>query len=134
MIGMAIRLNTPLSRDFVIRNEWKYIGDRGIRGEYSISAVSLQQMAGQKGAFTSNTADPFVILEDLLANDNDSLWTAATKIKRVEASAKTGYVFPRQEWKSIDLNSLYLGMNISISLEISTWNETSLEVMCFSQA
>ena len=39
-------------------------------------------MAGQKGAFINNTADPFVILEDLLDNDNDSLWTAATKIKR----------------------------------------------------
>ena len=94
-------LDTPLKRDIVPRNEWKYKGDRGVRGEYSISAVSMQDMAGQKGAFTNSTADPFVILEDLLANNNDSLWTAATQIKRVEASAKTGYVFPTQEWKSI---------------------------------
>jgi outer membrane receptor for ferrienterochelin and colicins len=95
-------LDTPLKRDIVLRNEWAYRGDRGIRGEYSVSAVKLNHMAGMKGAFENNSAAPFDLLSDLLVNqDSTAPWTAATRINRFEASAKTGFVFPGADWKSI---------------------------------
>ncbi|MBM55372.1 MAG: hypothetical protein CMB32_02315 [Euryarchaeota archaeon] len=94
-------LDTPLKRDIVLRNEWKYSGDRGIRGEYSITGVRMNHMAGQKAVFDSSSTNPFGLYQDLLQTDTTGNWSAATKIDRVEASAKTGYVFPGKEWQSI---------------------------------
>ena len=94
-------LDFPLKKDLILRNEWKYMGDRGIRGEYSITSIQMKNMAGQKPVFENNTENPFDFFNSLLENDSDSLWTAAKKINRVELSAKTGYVFPDKEWKSI---------------------------------
>ncbi|MDE0722568.1 MAG: TonB-dependent receptor [Flavobacteriales bacterium] len=108
-LGVAINdrnydtfLDTPLKRDIVLRNEWKFRGDRGIRGEYTISSVIMDRLAGQKSAY-SDSNSPFDLLETYLDDtltDNIN-WTAATTISRLEASAKTGYVFPGQSWKSI---------------------------------
>ncbi len=93
-------LDTPLKRDLVLRNEWKFRGDRGIRGEYAISSVKMQRLAGQASAY-SESSSPFDLLKSHLENTDTSAWTAATTIARFEASAKTGYVFPAQSWKSI---------------------------------
>ena len=94
-------LDTPLKRDVVLRNEWKYRGDRGIRGEYSITGIRMNHMTGQEAIFDSATVNPFTLYDGLLVSDTTEHWSAATKIERVEASAKTGYVFPDKEWKSI---------------------------------
>ena len=95
-------LDTPLKRDIVLRNEWKLRGDRGMRGEYSISSVHMDKLAGQKAAY-DGVDKPFdrlqFYLDSTLPDPNP--WTAATEIIRYEASAKTGFVFPGQAWKSI---------------------------------
>ncbi|PCJ81998.1 MAG: hypothetical protein COA49_03270 [Bacteroidetes bacterium] len=95
-------LDTPLKRDLVLRNEWKLRGDRGMRGEYSISGVHMDRLAGQKASY-EGTSKPFdmlpLLLNSILPDPNP--WTAATEILRLEASAKTGYVFPGQAWKSL---------------------------------
>ena len=83
-------LDTPLKNDVVIRNEWKYRGDRGIRGEYCISAVDMNREAGQIRAHIENP------------------WLAITDIQRVELSAKTGYVFP--EKKGTSMGSQLIGI------------------------
>ncbi len=93
-------LDTPLKRDIVFRNEWKYRGDRGVRGEYSISSVKMNRLAGQKSAYSQSNS-PFDLLKPYLTNTDSSAWTAATTISRLEASAKTGYVFPDKSWQSI---------------------------------
>jgi outer membrane receptor for ferrienterochelin and colicins len=95
-------LDTPLKRDFVLRNEWKLRGRRGIQGEYSLSTIHMDRLAGQTTPFTNTESSKWDLLPKLL-NNSDSLapWTAANEIIRFEASAKTGYVFPGQEWKSI---------------------------------
>lgn len=82
-------LDTPLKNDVVLRNEWKYRGDRGVRGEYCISAVDMNMEAGQKRAI------------------NENPWLALTDIQRVELSAKTGYVFP--EKKGTSMGSQFIG-------------------------
>ena len=94
-------LDTPLKRDLVFRNEWKFRGDRGIRGEYAFSSVMMNRLAGQASAF-SDSNSPFELLQPSLEDtDSSSAWTAATKISRLEASAKTGFVFPAKSWQSI---------------------------------
>ena len=94
-------LDTPLKRDLVFRNEWKFRGDRGIRGEYAFSSVMMNRLAGQASAF-SDSDSPFELLQPSLEDtDSSSPWTAATKISRLEASAKTGFVFPEKSWQSI---------------------------------
>ena len=93
-------LDTPLKRDIVLRNEWTLRGDRGLRGEYSITGVKLETLGGQMAAY-EGADDVWDLMPELLAKtESDSLWTAATMIDRLELSAKTGYVFPGQEWKS----------------------------------
>lgn len=81
-------LDTPLKNDIVLRNEWKYRGDRGVRGEYCINAVDMNRQAGQ--------------MESVL-----NPWIATTDIQRVEVSAKTGYVFPNKPGTS--LGSQFIG-------------------------
>lgn len=76
-------LDTPLKNDVVLRNEWKYRGDRGVRGEYSITAIDMNREAGQ--------------MQDSIENP----WIATTDIQRVELSAKTGYVFPEKTGTSM---------------------------------
>tara|TARA_B110000444_G_scaffold257221_1_gene295209 strand:+ start:889 stop:3177 length:2289 start_codon:yes stop_codon:yes gene_type:complete len=94
-------LDTPLKKDIVLRNEWIFRGDRGLRGEYSITGVQLQILGGQMSAY-EGVDDVWDLIPGLLAKtESDNLWTAATTIDRLELSAKTGYVFPGQEWKSL---------------------------------
>ncbi|MCH1584331.1 MAG: TonB-dependent receptor, partial [Flavobacteriales bacterium] len=91
-------LDTPMQRNFVGRNEWKFKGDRGIRGEYAATYVNTAAVAGQKTAF--GNAENW----DEMTGRMDSLggpWSAVTAIERTELSAKTGFVFPDAEWRTI---------------------------------
>lgn len=81
-------MDNPLKQDFILRNEWKFVGDRGIEGEYSITGVQTSSTSGQ----LSSLAD---------GNPDMNLWRANIDSRHVEATAKTGYVFPQAEWRSI---------------------------------
>ena len=39
--------DNALSKDLVLRSEWQYTGDRGLKGEYTATAVSQEKEAGQ---------------------------------------------------------------------------------------
>lgn len=91
-------LDTPMQRNFVGRNEWKFKGDRGIRGEYAGTYVNTAAVAGQKTAFdNAENWDEMTGRMDSLAGP----WSAVTAIERTELSAKTGFVFPDAEWRTI---------------------------------
>jgi outer membrane receptor for ferrienterochelin and colicin len=91
-------LDTPMERRFIGRNEWKFKGDRGIRGEYAATYVNTEAVAGVKTAF-EGTSDwnEWMGQMDSLTGD----WSAITAIERIELSAKTGFVFPDAEWRTI---------------------------------
>lgn len=91
-------LDTPMQQNFVGRNEWKFKGDRGIRGEYAVNYVNTASVAGQNSAFDDG-ADwgQWMGLMDSLSGP----WSAITAIERFEVSAKTGFVFPDAEWRTI---------------------------------
>ncbi len=91
-------LDTPMQKNYVVRNEWKFTGDRGIRGEYALTAVQTESAAGQMAAIDQGAAWSDVIG---LMNAPTNAWSAITTVDRVEATAKTGYVFPDAEWRSI---------------------------------
>lgn len=93
-------LDTPMQQNVVARNEWKFKGDRGVRGEYAITGVQMQSVAGQQAALdlTQNWAQHMANLE---STDPLPAWSAITELNRIEATAKTGFVFPDAEWRSI---------------------------------
>lgn len=78
--------DNALSKDVVVRSEWQYTGDRGLRGEYAVTAVSQQKEAGEVPV-----GEPM----------GSSLWLANQSVNRVVATAKTGYVFPGREGRSL---------------------------------
>lgn len=81
-------MDNPLKEDLILRNEWKYQGDQGVEGEYSITAVAANSRSGQLSGLSEGPglSDP---------------WRAAVQSRHFEASAKTGYVFPGRSWRSI---------------------------------
>jgi hypothetical protein len=76
--------DNALHKDLVLRGELKYRGDRGIRGEYAVSGVVKELKSGQV---------PMVHLVQP--------WAVDQTVRRMDASAKTGYVFPAHLWRSI---------------------------------
>lgn len=94
-------LDVPLQRHGIVRNEWKFIGDRGMEGEYSISAVGTQLAAGTVGTFRGSEwgGDWGALLQQ---PDTSGLrWSAAAQTSRLEAAAKTGFLFANKPGRSI---------------------------------
>lgn len=81
-------MDNPLQTNIVLRNEWKFSGDRGWEGEYSVTGVSSNLESGQ----LSSLAD---------GNPDMELWRATMQSQHIEATAKTGYVFPGAVSRSI---------------------------------
>ena len=77
-------LDMPLQKDFVVRNEWRFVGDRGLRAEFALSGVDMNRDGG-------------IVGEEGIAA---SPWAASTEIQRAEVNAKLGYVLPGQEGRS----------------------------------
>jgi outer membrane cobalamin receptor len=75
-------LDMPLQEDFVVRNEWRFIGDRGMRANIALSAVDMDREGGMIG----DVATP--------------RWTMDTDVQRAEMQAKVGYVLPGKEGRS----------------------------------
>lgn len=80
-------LDNPLFYNTILRNEWKYSGNKGLRGEYALVYSNHQNTSGQ---FDYNPADDV----------RRRLWGVHTATNRAELSAKTGYVFEDKPWKS----------------------------------
>ena len=76
-------LDTPLRQDGVVRNEWRFIGDRGLRANISVMGVDMKREGG-------------MVPGDIVATP----WVATTEIQRAEVNAKVGYVLPGQEGRS----------------------------------
>ena len=92
-------LDTPLQRHAIVRNEWKFQGDRGMEGEYAVSAIRTDLATGAAAAFPEAAA-VWTTARELL-NRSGSHWSAVSEIRRFEASAKTGYVLPGTPGRSL---------------------------------
>ncbi len=77
-------LDMPTQEDFVVRNEWRFVGDRGLRAEIVLFGVDMKRDGGMIGD------------GDFIA----SPWVANTEIQRAEVNAKVGYVLPGLEGRS----------------------------------
>ena len=75
-------LDMPLQKDFVVRNEWRFLGDRGLRANIALSAVDMERKGG------------------MLGGDGPPRWTMDTDVQRAEVQAKVGYVLPGEEGRS----------------------------------
>ncbi len=81
-------LDNPLFFNSIVRNEWKYTGARGLRGEYAATYSNHESTSGQ---FNFDPQDDV----------RSRLWGVNTNTQRADFSAKTGYVFPDQDGKSV---------------------------------
>ncbi|MFT4778378.1 MAG: outer membrane receptor for ferrienterochelin and colicins [Flavobacteriales bacterium] len=81
-------MDNALKEMVILRNEWKYQGDRGVEGSYQFTAMHSNTEAGQLSSIDPNTIE-------------GDLWKAASTTTHVEASAKTGYVWPGKLYKSL---------------------------------
>jgi outer membrane receptor for ferrienterochelin and colicin len=88
-------LDNPLFRNAVVRNEWAYAGDNGVRGEYTLSYHHLQNTSGQ---YDFDPTDAI----------RSQLWGVNVTTDRYEFSGKTGYVFEEKDGMS-------LGSQVSVS-------------------
>lgn len=93
-------LDTPLQRHLILRNEWKYIGDRSLRGEYAVTGIRTEVMGGQTSSLLDGPLD-WSEMRGALVHPNPLGWSAFTSVSRMEWTAKTGYVFPLAEWRSL---------------------------------
>ncbi|HAD21841.1 MAG TPA: hypothetical protein DCF87_06985 [Opitutae bacterium] len=98
-------LDSPLKRHYIGRNEFKFIGDRGVRGEYAVNWIHSRVAAGQRTAYGDNL--PWSDVMSMLEGPSEKGWSAITAIDRIELSAKTGFVFPDAEWRSIGLQVVF---------------------------
>jgi outer membrane receptor for ferrienterochelin and colicins len=80
-------LDNPLKEDIVLRNEWHLNSKSGVNGVYQITGIQTRGAAGQLAADRNG---------EVLSN----VWGMHQQTTRVEASAKTGYIFKRQNWRS----------------------------------
>ena len=76
-------LDTPLRKDGVVRNEWRFVGDRGLRADIALLGVDMEREGG-------------MVPNDIVATP----WVARTEVQRAEVNAKVGYVLPGQEGRS----------------------------------
>ncbi|MGY8942022.1 MAG: TonB-dependent receptor plug domain-containing protein, partial [Flavobacteriales bacterium] len=74
-------LDNPLKRNFIGRNEWKLMGDRGMRGEYSVNYAQTESAGGQTMSYGS--AADWPAIRDMMTTP-DSSWSAITNIDRLE--------------------------------------------------
>lgn len=93
-------LDTPLQRHVIARNEWKYQGDRSLRGEYAATVVRTEVVGGQRSGISSDGTQ-WGELKQWLTSENPNGWLAFSSVNRLELSGKTGYVWPNAEWRSL---------------------------------
>ncbi|NNC82550.1 MAG: TonB-dependent receptor, partial [Flavobacteriales bacterium] len=69
--------DNPQKQDFVLRNQWRFQSDDHWEGQYSLDYLEQHQQSGQISAI----------------DENGELWRMHLDAERLEATAKTGYVF-----------------------------------------
>jgi len=71
-------MDNPLKKDYVLRNQWKFHAKKHWEGQYAINYLQQDERSGQM---------------DYLKEGRQDLWGLRLQADRIEASAKTGYVF-----------------------------------------
>ena len=79
-------IDEPLKKDVILRNEWM-LRTKRVFGSYQVTYLVQDQTSGQMD-FQPNSESAGVS------------WGASMQTERIEAHAKTGYVYPESDWKS----------------------------------
>lgn len=86
-------LDQPLMKQYNILNRWNYHGDK-IEGQYMIKVLSENRIAGQTNMHH-------------LLNDSIALYNININTKRIEAFAKTGYIFNEESSLGTQFSGVY---------------------------
>lgn len=81
-------IDAPLKEHVIARNSWHYSSPK-VFGEYTFTYIDVFELAGQMDYSPDGVGVA------------PGLWGAETATRRYFATAKTGFLFPGQDWKSI---------------------------------
>lgn len=81
-------LDSPLNKSLIALNRWKYIGHDGLRIQFGIKGIYIDNIGGQ----TDNTVPE--------SNVSQDKWEMNLNMQRIEGWAKIGYVDAAAPWRS----------------------------------
>jgi outer membrane receptor for ferrienterochelin and colicin/copper chaperone CopZ len=79
----------PRSKDYILANRWKFVGDKGFRGQLGVKFSALDHQAGELASFDEPNSEQF--------------WKMDNQSTRLEAWAKTAYISQKNPDNSIGL-------------------------------
>lgn len=101
-------MDNPLKQDFIVRNQWKFHADQHWEGQYAIDYLEQHQESGELD-YRPESAD---------------LWGMHLDAQRIEAMAKTGYVFDDAWSSSIGSQFSYTYYDMSLDAGLQSFNGT----------
>ena len=82
-------MDMPLSNNLIIHNRYKFVGDKGLMGQFGFKGTYIDQTSGQ--------------LSSLDPSNLENLWRAQQETKRIEAYGKMGIVNPKKPYQSVGI-------------------------------
>ncbi|RME98337.1 MAG: TonB-dependent receptor, partial [Bacteroidetes bacterium] len=82
-------LDNPLRDDWIVMNRWRWVGNKGWRGQFGVKYTSVDRQSGQ------------VDFQPDEQPGNPPHWGAMWETRRTEAWAKVGKVYPARPYASL---------------------------------
>lgn len=82
-------LDHPIAEQYVALNRWKFFGNNGLEGQFGVKVSGMSNQSGQ------------VDFDHDLPRQSQQAWGADINLKKYEAWAKGGIVFPSMPYASI---------------------------------
>ena len=102
-------MDNPLKKDYVLRNQWKFSAKKHWEGQYAINYLQQDESSGQM---------------DFQREGHPNLWGLRLKADRIEASAKTGYVFDDTWGSSFGSQFSYESYSMILAAGLQTFSGT----------
>jgi outer membrane receptor for ferrienterochelin and colicins len=102
-------MDNPLKKDYVLRNQWKFNAKNHWEGQYAINYLKQDESSGQM---------------DFLKEGHPNLWGLHLLAERMEASAKTGYIFDDKWGSSIGSQVSYEQYSMDLDAGLKNFSGT----------
>jgi len=108
-------LDHPVNDQYVVLNRWKFYGNNGLEGQVGVKLSSLQNNSGQANFNHDKPAE------------DQTAWGSTIQLKKYEAWAKAGKVFPATPHASIgvQLNASYFDQDSYFGLRTYDGDHTT---------
>lgn len=98
--NMDMFLDVPLSRQYSLAQRWKYQGENGLEGIYGVKVLGDYRQAGMLDYQPGQRYD---VHSGVHGSGTMSPWGSEQRVRRLEFSGKTGYVWQGRPYQSVGL-------------------------------